>query len=364
MPLVDDNPLVEQVRAGLRRRAGSTWPIGARLPAMRALSDDFGCSLGVVQMAINTLVAEGRLRSEPRKGVFVAQPQVTEKVNVALVLPTLKLETMDALIRGVRNGLRDDGLRLDLQGADASYEGQVELLDRLDLQTLAGVIICPPILDEYAGAIQRFVDRGVPVVQATHRLEGVRCDTVVIDGFEMGRAAAEYLLDHGHRRVGLLGLFRRSRSTRDVHAGVWTAFRNAGIDPDGLPHAEYDLEHNDLAEPWATSEAAAHRLLDANHDLTAILAGSHYPAIGLVRAATTRGLSLPEDLSLMAMGADIQGLRLVQPGVTLMEDPIEFICQRAAVRLRQILDDPGQPHEVIQLPPRLIERGSVARLGG
>ncbi|BAM02769.1 substrate-binding domain-containing protein [Phycisphaera mikurensis] len=360
MPVIDPNPLVEQVRADLRRRAGSTYAVGTRLPPMRRLSDDFGCSLGVVQMAINTLVAEGRLRSEPRKGIFVAEPPVTQKRDVALVLPTLKLEAMDAIIRGVRGGLRDESLRLDIQAADASYAGQIGLLDRLDLTRLAGVIICPPIADAYADAIQRFADRGVPVVQATHRLSEVRCDTVVIDGFDLGRGAAEHLLGCGHRRIGLLGMSQASRTMRDTLSGVRTALRNAGLDPDTLPSADFDLSQNDVEHPWASAEAAATRLLTENPGLTAVLAGSHYPALGAARAAATLGLSIPGDFSLMAMGADIQGLRLWQPGITLMEDPIEFICQRAAVRLEQVLAEPGQPPEVIQLPPRLIVRGSVA----
>lgn len=354
------NPLIEQVRSRLREQAGSDYPVGAKLPPMRRLSDDFGCSLGVVQMAVNTLIAEGRLRSEPRKGVFVADQQALLR-DVALVLPTLKLEAMDSIIRGVRNGLPEGRLQLVIHAADSDFDHQIDLLDHLDPAELAGVIICPPTSDEYAVPIQRFVERGVRVVQATHRLSAVRADTVVVDGFDLGRSAADVLVQHGHRKLALVGFSQKSHTARDIHSGVWTSLRNAGLNPDAMPHASLEGVPNDVETPWAASESALAEMLAAHPEVTAVLANSHHTAIGAVRAAQSLGRSIPDDLSIMAMGVDTPTLRLMQPGVTLMENPIEFICQRAASRLAQVLDDPSSPIEVIQLPPRLIERGSVSR---
>ena len=364
MVVIETDPLVEQVRDRLRKQAGAAYPVGSRLPAMRKLCDDFGCSLGVVQMAVNTLVAEGRLRSEPRRGVFVAEPTSTKR-DVVLILPTLKLEAMDAIIRGVRNGLPEKrGLRLSIQAADNTYEHQLDLLEDLDRRTLAGAIICPPVSDSYAGTIQRYIDSGLTIIQATHRLDAVRAETVVVDGFEMGRTAAEHLLAYGHRDIALVGLSDQSRTNRDIRSGVFTTLRNAGVDPESLPQASLDGEANDERRPWASAERAAAELLASGRQITAAMGHGHYSALGVARAAAAAGLSIPCDLSLVAMGVDIEGLRLMPPGITLVENPVEFICQRAATRLVQVLDSPGQPPEVIQLPPRLLERHSVAAAPG
>ena len=127
-----DEPLIEQIRNDLRTkvRTGKLAP-GYRLPSMRKISNNLGVSLGIVQQAINTLTAEGVLDSQPRRGVFVADPRI-KKRDIALVVGSLQLPTMPAVVRGIRTGLRSasDTLpyRLMIHAADTDFDQQMEML--------------------------------------------------------------------------------------------------------------------------------------------------------------------------------------------------------------------------------------------
>jgi GntR family transcriptional regulator len=68
-------PAYLQVAAGIREAiAGGELKPGEKLPAGPKLAATFGVALMTVRRAIETLQAEGLLRSAPGVGVFVATP--------------------------------------------------------------------------------------------------------------------------------------------------------------------------------------------------------------------------------------------------------------------------------------------------
>lgn len=64
--------LEEQIR---ERIESGEWPAGTRLPPERELSRAFGTSRVTTRKALNRLIAQGLLRSVPRRGTFVATPK-------------------------------------------------------------------------------------------------------------------------------------------------------------------------------------------------------------------------------------------------------------------------------------------------
>jgi len=64
--------LEEQIRD---RIESGEWPAGTRLPPERELGRAFGTSRVTTRKALNRLIAQGVLRSVPRRGTFVAKPK-------------------------------------------------------------------------------------------------------------------------------------------------------------------------------------------------------------------------------------------------------------------------------------------------
>jgi len=358
------DPADESRLSTLKRRLYervATMTVGDKLPGLRKLGEAYGCSLGLVQMAVNQLIAEGLLESQPRRGIFVAA--VAQRLpNVVLTLPTLRLEQMDHIIRGARMGLDGTDFQLVIQAAHNDYAEQVSLIDQLDPGSCAGVIICPPTNDGYAPHIQAVQQRGIPAVLATHVLSGVELDSVVVDAFRFGALGIEHLVGRGHRHIGVVGSHRESATSRQIDDGIRAALKKAGLGD--APLADLRGFGLDAERPWRSSEVVGGRMLDANRDLTAILCVNQHGVYGLARAARERDLVIPNDLSLLAMGVDLPAFQLHQPPISLVEQSLEEICRRAAQRLVQVIEGGTSGTLVETVPPSLVERASVRTIDG
>lgn len=354
-----DEPLVQQIQNGLREKIrNATLSSGMRLPSMRQISDELGVSLGVVKQAINTLTAEGYLRSEPREGVFVVGPQLQLR-DVVLVLPSLQLEQMGRIIRGARAALMGTSYRLIIQAADTDFDDQMHLLSYLDKDFVAGVIICPPGLASYIDPIRKIVEGGVACVQATNYLDGIGSDVVSVDGLEMGRLCFEYLLSRGHRKIAVVDSTSDDRTSQNIRTGADRVLRRYALSYEQLPKIKTSAGDLNAEEPWARGQEAATRLLASCPDLTAMVGINQHLALGIYRAVKAAGKRIPDDMSVIGLGSDLTVFGMTEPGITIVDDPLETIAERAAYRLRDIIEGKSGEPMTVHLAPKLIERGSV-----
>jgi len=189
---------------------------------------------------------------------------------------------------------------------------------------------------------------------------------------ELGaRAAAEHLLDLGHRRLGIVSLEltrereggpvtpERGRSatflpSRSRLAGYEAAFREAGLAPEAVP--AYECRENTVEQ----GRAVALPLLSRNPRPTALLTMSDMLALGAMEAAREMGLSVPEDLSVVGFD-DVPEAARANPPLTTVHQPHEgkgLVAGRLLVARLQ-----GGKPESEDLPTRLVVRGSTAPPG-
>jgi DNA-binding LacI/PurR family transcriptional regulator len=216
---------------------------------------------------------------------------------------------------------------------------------------------------------------GVPAVL------GRRLPTVIVDGPDLegiplvgvddrggARQAAEHLLALGHRRIGVLvdrlaadayrgpvGHQRRARSGfRASHlrlAGYADAVAAAGLVWEAVPVQECGVPDR------ASGHAGATALLDRAPELTAILATTDLLAQGAIQAAHERHLPVPTALSVVGFD-DLPGA--AGTGLTTVRQPLADKGRIAARLLLQALDGAVTPASRVELPTRLIVRGSTA----
>lgn len=98
----------------------------------------------------------------------------------------------------------------------------------------------------------------------------------------------QVMLDHGHKRIGLLSDLGADESYRDRVIGYRSAMANAGMRP-------VIMDHTDLTADEAID------LIEANA-LTAVLVGDGHLAEEIRVAAGGRDITVPRDLSLAVLG--------------------------------------------------------------
>ena len=180
--------------------------------------------------------------------------------------------------------------------------------------------------------------------------------TVRIDDHEAAYLATSHLLSLGHRRIAYVG-----GATVGVLDFTAPAARRAGyrqaLEEAGVPVDE-ELE-GDGAFTISGGVDAGRSLLDLSSPPTAVFAASDEMAIGVLRAARERRLSVPRDLSVV--GIDDHELAEFFDLTTVRQPVVEEGRQAALQVLAALAERRGDWHpESVVMPVELVVRGSTA----
>jgi LacI family transcriptional regulator len=155
----------------------------------------------------------------------------------------------------------------------------------------------------------------------------------------------------GHRRIGIIIGPRHWSASADRLAGYHAALAA------GLPIASDLAVEADFT--IAGGERAAGHLLARPQPPTAIFALSDSMAIGVLRAARARGLTVPADLSVVGFD-DAEPASLVTPALSTVRQPLQEMGRAAVGVLYRLIA--GQPIDAprLELSTRLVVRQSTA----
>ncbi|MFZ1411968.1 MAG: LacI family DNA-binding transcriptional regulator [Micropruina sp.] len=139
--------------------------------------------------------------------------------------------------------------------------------------------------------------------------------------FEAGQSMARLLLDAGHTRIVLIGHDDALWYDRRLSATMGARF--AGLFS-ALAEADVELVATHPGEYWEPKlgYTGLNRLLDAGHDVTAVIAMNDRVAFGVYQAAQERGLRIPSDLSVVSFD-DEEIASYLRPGLTTARIPYE-----------------------------------------
>jgi DNA-binding LacI/PurR family transcriptional regulator len=201
--------------------------------------------------------------------------------------------------------------------------------------------------------LDRLALAGIPVVLVDGHGDGV--PSVVTDDVEGGRIATRHLLALGHERVAFIGgeepdnpLGFVSSTLREQ--GYTEVLTSSGIevDPTLVRHGPHDR---------VVAQGLTEQLLARSSRPTAVFASSDVQATGVLAAARTAGLGVPDDLSIVGFD-DIEVSSYA--GLTTVRQPLFESGRLGARLLFDALDGEGAPAaDVHQLPLELVERSTT-----
>jgi alanine racemase len=241
-----------------------------------------------------------------------------------------------------------------------------------------GLHFISPLHGSLSRAIARATVDGVVVIglAADHpeiaeiRRAGLPMTTVDSDPFEKApsvdvddeggaRAAAEHVTGLGHRDVLVIAIERAEHAPKGADDTVSRRLRGYRT-----ALAAVDVELHDeaiLVSPatYAGGVAAIEQAWRAGRRPTAILAMSDAIAIGAIRGLRDRGLSIPDDVSVVGFD-DIELAETTDPPLTTVHQPIRGKGEEAARLLLSVLAGREEPAGHRRLATRLIVRASTA----
>ncbi len=247
-----------------------------------------------------------------------------------------------------------------LKCAEYGYRMIVELVDthndhvkrELNAALVAlqpdGVILTPPHSDNplITGLLQ---ERRIPFARIGSLGNGGGIPLVMGDE-GAAQSAARHLIALGHTRIGFITGSAEYALSGWREQGWRAVMDEAGLAADDLCAA------GDFS--YASGVAAAERLLGLARRATAIIASNDQMALAAMDTARARGMSVPDDLSVVSF--DNTPLAIFsQPPLTAIDQPIAETVARAVELLIAAKRGDKPPAGVTVVDAALIERGST-----
>lgn len=174
-------------------------------------------------------------------------------------------------------------------------------------------------------------------------------DMVFASDIQGSEDATRYLIDLGHRHIAFVGNTRLPWFAR-CFAGYSRAMNDAG-----LKLRQSGMDSKDEAE---SGYLGTKSLLASDEPVTAILAGNDPTAHGVYKALRDRGITIPDDISVVGCD-DTVGSWLYPALTTTREFPEQLGTALAELLLNRIADPEAGPQRV-SIPTELIKRDSCA----
>lgn len=328
---------------------------------MRATVRDVAARAGVSPKTVsNVLNGTFRVTPETRAKVEEAMAALDYVPNlsarglrngrtgmIAVALPDLRMPYSAEMLHHFVRAAADRGLHVQIEETGTTSERETELMSRARAQLVDGLILNPVLLE--TTAVQRGV--ALPPVVLIGEVDQPIVDHVWIDNVAAIREITELLINEGHRRIAILGVGPMATAQLRL-SGYHQALESAKIDRDA------DLEIScSIWHAFEASESFA-EFLDHHPLPDAVVCMTDTLALGVINTLYQRGLSVPEDVSVVGYD-NIPDAASAVPPLTTIDFDKQFFAETAIKVLAERIADPDRPIMSVTLPHRIVRRSST-----
>jgi DNA-binding LacI/PurR family transcriptional regulator len=331
---------------------------GDRLPTVRQMAERLAINLHTVRNAYHLLEAEGLLETRPGKGthvlpfdarLMIKRISLQKSHTVGIILPSWSNPFYHTLLQGVEEVAQEDQTMLFLCVTHDDPGEVWRNFAQLSAKQVDGILVVSQDTSELFSAGTETVANSIPFV--TVDWPGSQGYSVQMDLENAGYQATQHLLEHGHRRVGLVTFMEKVRNVQPVNNGYRRALQEAGIEAGPALIARMP----DFT--MASGCEAARRLLSLPQPPTAIFAIADMLALGVMQAASEAGLRIPQEIALTSFN-DIPFAGLVHPPLTTVAAPASQMGQEAMRILQRLIAGKRPIHKHVVLHTSLVIRQS------
>lgn len=349
-------PLAEQLRHHI------TWQIasgqlkpGDKLASVRAQAKSLGINMHTVRAAYLLLEANGLVQTRPGSGTRVLAPDPvrmlqsagkTRTYTIGVILPDLANPFYHAFLDGVQEVISREQLLLFVCDARDDPDQNLRYFAQLAARNVDGILIASFDIREM---IKQELARTLPIVT----VDWPPCVGPVVN-FDLenaGYKAVRHLVEHGHRRIGLVTYAGASANVVPVSLGYTRALQETGVCMDESLVARvpgFDMKSGELG---------TRQLLALGEPPTAIFTIADMLALGALKALKEAGRRVPEEMALASID-DIAVAELVVPGLTTVSLPSRQLGLEAMQMLQNLMEGKKLPVEQKILPTELVIRQS------
>ena len=330
---------------------------------MKDVAKEAGVSVATISYVLN---GKESISEETKERVMVAIKKLNYVPNLAarslvnqssgligVVIPQTEDSNMlmfnnpfySEMIGSIEYQARIQGYQILISGTDAD-EGYIRMAKE---RSLDGIIIIGMYPDHFYNELKKF---NIPIVLVDSYCEDHYFHSVQVNDRYGAYIATKYLIDHGHRSIGLLAGMLKCRGVVEMrYNGYCDALKEYGI-----PHRS-DLIFESKVD-YKSGMEMGEQVIKSSRRPTALFATADIMAIGAIKRMTQLGASVPEDISVIGFD-DLNIAEYFNPGLTTVRQEIKRKGQEAARIILECIGNPSAGKQEIILPLSIVERESV-----
>ncbi|EEK74891.1 MULTISPECIES: ribose operon transcriptional repressor RbsR [Bacillus cereus group] len=261
---------------------------------------------------------------------------------IGLVVPNIVNPFFPEVARAVEDVAYKQGYTVVLCNSDESLEKEKQYIDVLRQNNVDGFIVATNPQNSV-----NYMNLSIPVV-AIDRMFNERIPTVYADNYAGSQAATKLLIDKGCKHIAHI------RGPRDVSTA--NERFEGFVDVITQNNLSYMIAESTF-DP-ANSEQVTVELLEEYPHIDGIVAGNDLIAIGVVKAALQKGISIPDDLQIIGFDG-ISLTEMMYPSITTVAQPIYEMGKIATELLLEQMEGNPLEEKHYRLPIEIIERNTT-----
>lgn len=272
-----------------------------------------------------------------------------QTLTIGFVIPDLMNPFYAGLAQEFEDICFSNGYLVFVCDTHRNHDKEIRIAESLRSKRVDGVALLPDTGS--LEALQILEQAGIATVVIEHDAPGLH--GVAIDDFNGGVIGTEHLLELGHRCIAFIRQESFTTSRRRL---------------EGFVHAHQKVGLNVTSDyivscGWSFNAGieAMNHLLNLPEYPTAVFAHNDVIALNAIHAIRERGLSVPEDISVVGYD-DIAEASISSPTLTTVSYPKSDVAYWVARRLFDLIRDHNVAPTPKLLPTHLIVRRSTTKL--
>ena len=328
--------------------------------------DDVAKLAGVSRATAGRVVGNyGSVSEKSRERVWDAVRQLDYQPNliarglrsqttktIAVIVGSIRNTYSTALVYAVEKEAQKKGYNVLICTTHEDIEKELKHLKDLNSRKVDGVILMSAYRADanMDKNYKEFYISKLPIVFVDRNIPGINRDVIQSENFDASYKATKYLMDMGHRKIGIIATSNFS-TVQERIKGYKAAFADAGIEYDESLISSVD----ELSDKM--SRKVCHEFLEEHPDITALYILNNSLCSGVLLDLKERKMKIPQDISLLVWDDEEYNELL---DITTIEQPITEIGKQATRRLFELIGEPEETtdYECKKLDPELIIRKS------
>ena len=261
------------------------------------------------------------------------------------------------MINIIGNRINEAGYTMILQQNDYATEDDVDnLIAFVKEKRLQGIICLGGNFLNINDESFQFLD--IPVVLTSvntlSKESKSKFSSIGIDNVLAAKASIQYLIDKGHRNIGIL-----LGEKNDVGiSGLRLEGYKKALEENNIPYSEENVFIGDY--DYSGAYRVTKEIINNRKDITAIFSISDIMAVGAAKSVIDQGLQVGKDISIMGFdGMDIS--KYYNPGITTVKQPKKNMANNSIDLLLALLAK-KEEHKHIIFETKIIERESCKKV--